>query len=280
MKSWFLITLVLMISSFAFITSAADKRPAVMINFVDGTEQRFRLDHIDETRVILLKAGFQRKVIFSPSEIVWMRFRPEVKTKIPQGQEGVVLADGSILNGLPIWMDDQSYWIELNDHKRKRVELKKVIFIQFANSKDAIRIPTISTNAIASRVNVSATNEWTNTNLVIKKGQDIWFTVGDYSTVNCSNALQAISASGVPNLLNESTSVPSANLCSLIGKIGEEGKPFLVGLARTPVVAEDSGNLFLGVNDNNFKDNSGALDVFVKVIISSAREEKNASGHN
>ncbi len=279
MKSWFLIGLVVMISCIAFITSAVVKRPAVMIGFVDGTEQRFHLDHIDETRVIVLKAGFQRKVIFSPSEIVWMRFRPEVKTKIPEGQEGVVLADGSILNGLPIWMDDQSYWIESNDHKRKRIELKKVIFIQFANSKDAIRIPTVSTNAIASRVNVSATKEWTNTNLLIKKGEEIWFTVGDYSTVNCSNALQTISASGVPNLVNESTSVPSSNLCSLIGKIGE-GKPFFVGFARTPVVAEGSGNLYLGVNDNNFKDNSGALDVFVKVIISSAQEEKNASGHN
>jgi hypothetical protein len=279
-KFRFVIGLVVMICCIDFISSAADKKPAVMISFVDGTEQRFHLDHIDETRVIVLKAGFQRKVIFSPSEIVWMRFRPEIKTKIPEGQEGVVLADGSILNGLPVWMDDQSYWIELNDRKRKRVELKKVIFIQFANSKDAIRIPTVSTDAIASRVNVSATREWTNTNLAIKKGENIWFTVGDYSTVNCSNTLQAISASGVPNLLNESTSVPSANLCSLIGKIGEDGKPFLVGLTRTPAVAQNSGNLFLGVNDNNFKDNSGALDVFVKVIISSAQEEKNASGHN
>ncbi len=280
MKSWYLIALVMMISCIAFITSAADKKPAVMISFVDGTEHRFRLDHIDETRVVVLKAGFQRKVIFSPSEIVWMRFRPEVKTKVPEGQAGVVLADGSILNGLPVWMDDQSYWIELNDRKRKRVELKKVIFIKFANSKDAIRIPTVSTDAIASRVSVSATKEWTNTNLLIKKGEKIWFTVGDYSTVNCSNALQSVSASGVPNLLNESTSIPSSNLCSLIGKIGEEGKPFLVGFARTPVAAENSGNLYLGVNDNNFKDNSGALDVFVKVIISSAQEEKNASGHN
>ena len=246
-----------MIVSVAFITSAAVKRPAVMIHFVNGNEERFRLDHIDDTRVMVLKAGFQRKVIFSPSEIVWMRFRPEVHTKVPEGQEGVILADGTILNGLPVWMDDDSYWIELNDHKRKRVEIKKVIWIQFANSKDAIRISTVSRDAIASRVNVSATKDWTSANLEIKKGQEIWFTVGDYLSISCGNS----------------------NPCALIGKIGEEGKPFTIGSMRTPVIAEESGNLFLGVSDNNFNDNSGALDVFVKVI-SSAQEEKNASSHN
>jgi hypothetical protein len=228
-----------------------------MIHFVNGTEQRFQLDHIDDTRVVLLQSGFQRKVIFSPSEIVWMRFRPEVNTKIPQGQEGVILADGTILNGLPVWMDDDSYWIELDNHKRKRIEVKKVIWIQFANSKDAIRIPTVSRNAVASRVNVSATEAWTNANLAIKKGQEIWFTVGDNSSISC----------GTPNQ------------CVLIGRIGEQGKPFTIGSMRTPVIAEESGNLYLGVNDNDFRDNSGALDVFVKVILSSAQEEKNASRH-
>jgi hypothetical protein len=244
LKFWFLIGIAVTISCVA---SAATKRPAVMIGFVNGTEERFQLDHIDDTRVVLLKTGFQRKVIFSPSEISWMRFRPEVNTKIPEGQEGVILADGTILNGLPVWMDDDSYWIELNNHKRKRVEVKKVIWIQFANSKDAIRMPTVSRNAVASRVNVSATKEWTNASLSIKKGEQIWFTVADE--------------------------------CALIGKIGEEGKPFTISSMRTPVIAEESGNLYLGVSDKNFKDNSGALDVFVKVIISSAQEDKNASRH-
>jgi hypothetical protein len=251
--SWLPLGLVLIFATFAF---AAVKNPAVMIRFVNGTEQRFHLDHIDQTRVIVLKTGFQRKVVFSRSEIVWMRFRPEVSTKIPEGQEGVVLADGTILNGLPVWMDDQTFWIGLNDHRRKRIEFKNVTFIQFANSKDAIRIPTVSGDAIASRVNVSAEKEWTNSNLRIRKGEEIWFTVRDYSSISCGNS----------------------NECSLIGKIGP-GKPFSIGTGRTPVIADDSGNLFLGVNDNNFTDNSGALDVFVKVIISSAQEEKNASSH-
>jgi hypothetical protein len=252
-KFWLLISLTM----FCCTAFAATKRHAVMIGFVNGTEERFQLDHIDDARVILLKSGVQRKVIFSPSEIMWMRFRPEVHTKIPEGQEGVILADGTILNGLPVWMDDDSYWIELSDHKRKRVEVKKVIWIQFANSKDAIRIPTVSRNAVASRVNVSASREWTNANLQIRKGQEIWFTVGDYSSISCG----------------------ALNQCALIGKIGDEGKPFTIASLRTPVIAEESGNLYLGVNDNDIKDNSGALDVFVKVIISSAQEDKNASRH-
>lgn len=269
MKTWLLLSLVLFLPW----TYAAERKPPVMISFVNGTEQRFRLDHVDDNRVIVLKAGSQKKLVFSRSEIISMRFRPEIPVKIPEGEEGVVLADGSVLKGSPVWMDEQSFWIGLEDHKRKRVELKKVTFIQFANSKDAIRISAASRDSITSRVNVSAAKNWTNSNLTVKKGQRIWFTVGDYSDCNCGNSSQTATSDGIPNSVSASSPVPSANLCSLIGKIGEEGKPFEVGLRKTAIIAEESGNLYLGVNDSSLKDNTGKFDVFVKVTISAERSE-------
>jgi len=287
-KPWLLLSLVLFLSWFGLAVYAVERKPPVMINFVNGTEQRYRLDHVDENRVIVLKAGFQRKLVFSRSEIISMRFRPEIPVKLPEGEEGVILADGSILKGSPVWMDEKTFWIGLEDQKRKRVELKKVTFIQFANSKDAMRISAASRNSITSRVNVSAAKNWTNSSLTVKKGQQIWFTVGDYTDCNCGNSLQAATVDGIPNSANASSPVPSANLCSLIGKIGEEGKPFEVGLRKTAVIAEESGNLYLGVNDSSLKDNTGKFDVFVKVTISdersessriSAPEEENASRH-
>ncbi len=49
----------------------------------------------------------------------------------------------------------------------------------------------------------------------------------------------------------------------LIARVGS-GKAFVVGKART-VVAKESGALYLGINDNNWKDNTGDFSVSVSV---------------
>jgi hypothetical protein len=81
------------------------------------------------------------------------------------------------------------------------------------------------------------------------------------------------SADGIPDQPISNLTLPGEKFCSLIGRIGDS-KPFLIGLQRTPVIAETSGQLFLGVNDSNFSDNKGESDVFVKIA---RAEEKNAS---
>lgn len=53
---------------------------------------------------------------------------------------------------------------------------------------------------------------------------------------------------------------------ALIGKLGESGvvQAFFVG-ARAEFTAERAGRLFLGVNDDNYRDNSGSFKVRVRV---------------
>jgi hypothetical protein len=45
----------------------------------------------------------------------------------------------------------------------------------------------------------------------------------------------------------------------LIGRVGYTSKPFPVGNTRTPITMPRSGELFLGINDFVFKDNSGSF---------------------
>ncbi len=265
--------------------SAAERNPAVMIGLVNGKEIRFRLEQIDENKVIGMKPG-PEKIILSRSDISWMRFRPEVPKKIPAGQEGVLLSDGTVIIGSPIHMDEKYFWIEDSDFKRKRAEVKKVVFIQLANSKDAVRIPSASKNAITSHVRVVAARDWTSSNLTVRPGVEIWFTVGDDSVSYCSSSTEPSTAHGTVN--NEKTNLPvsDANTCSLIGKIGNDGKPFFIGNQRKAFISETSGQLLLGINDSTFEDNKGQFDVFVKIERAgenskslSAPEEKNASEH-
>ncbi|HTQ12926.1 MAG TPA: hypothetical protein VMH86_03545 [Rhizomicrobium sp.] len=49
---------------------------------------------------------------------------------------------------------------------------------------------------------------------------------------------------------------------SLVGKIGPSGKPFEIGAGKT-IVPSTSGELYLSVNDNNFRDNSGSWEVSI-----------------
>lgn len=50
----------------------------------------------------------------------------------------------------------------------------------------------------------------------------------------------------------------------LIGRVGNNGKPFPIGRTRTPIAMPKSGELFLGINDFVFADNAGAFTVTIQ----------------
>ena len=57
---------------------------------------------------------------------------------------------------------------------------------------------------------------------------------------------------------------PGLDRYALVARIGTEGAPFQVG-THTAITIEDPGELFLGVNDEWFKYNSGSFDVEVQI---------------
>ena len=63
-----------------------------------------------------------------------------------------------------------------------------------------------------------------------------------------------------PNIATLSWLAPGITSYSLVGKIGVFGEPFFVGSSFSGVAAE-SGDLFLGVNDEFFPDNVGGFTV-------------------
>ena len=57
---------------------------------------------------------------------------------------------------------------------------------------------------------------------------------------------------------------PGLTPWSLVGKIGDNGKPFQVG-SKNAITPQSAGELYLSVNDNNFGDNSGSWNVTVQL---------------
>lgn len=79
-------------------------------------------------------------------------------------------------------------------------------------------------------------------------------------------ASQFTGPDGYPDLRNERALLPSANIGALIGRIGENGAPFLIGASYDQPIPAD-GTLFVAMNDiiEQFGDNQGRMAILVTV---------------
>jgi hypothetical protein len=119
---------------------------------------------------------------------------------------------------------------------------------------------------IALNVRVMADNTangWTNSGYVVKKGQRIRITgAGSVSLGKGQTATPA----GLPDLDDTEKLLKMVPTGALIAVIGDDNNDFIyIGSSREFTAGRD-GALYLGVNDGNLNDNSGAFDVKVEIL--------------
>jgi len=105
-------------------------------------------------------------------------------------------------------------------------------------------------------VTVPGQQAWTPTGLTVRSGETLTF--------NASGEVKfpgTASPSGSGDM-NPANPVPNAPTGALIGRIGN-GQPFGIG-AQASFAAPGAGQLFIGINDTNFTDNSGAFQVQIQ----------------
>lgn len=120
--------------------------------------------------------------------------------------------------------------------------------------------PTFFTIKVPVRAD-NANNGWTNTGLVVRKGQRLRISStgrvslggGRFSTP----AGMTGSADNDKLMRNEATG-------ALIAVIGDDNDDFLLIATRRDFVAQRDGVLFLGVNEGNLNDNTGTYDVVIE----------------
>lgn len=126
------------------------------------------------------------------------------------------------------------------------------------------RPPSSSPNffQINTRVRGDATtNGWTNTGLVVRRGQRLRLT----ATGNVNMGAGRVSTpAGVRTLSDRDKLMKDEPTGALIAVIGDDNDDFiLIGRSRE-FVAQRDGVLFLGVNEGNLNDNTGAFDVVIE----------------
>lgn len=106
-------------------------------------------------------------------------------------------------------------------------------------------------------------NGWTNTGWVVKKGQRVRIS-GDGKVSLGRN--QSTMASGLPSLEDPQKLLKNVPTGALIAVIGDDNNDFIYIGASREFTATRDGALFLGINEGNLDDNSGAFNVKVEIL--------------
>ena len=114
----------------------------------------------------------------------------------------------------------------------------------------------------ASGVRVAANQRWTPTGIQVVDGQTVAFNVQGEVQLSTSQEDRAGAAGSATGRRAAGAPLPSALAGALIGRVGN-GAPFGIG-NQTMVPMPATGELFLGVNDDELGDNSGGFVVDVR----------------
>jgi PA-IL-like protein len=107
----------------------------------------------------------------------------------------------------------------------------------------------------------NANNGWTNTGLVVRRGQRL--RINASGRVSLGNN-RSSTPDGLPNIPDRDKLMRNQPTGGLIAVIGDDNDDFVfIGRSRDFVVQRD-GVLFLGVNEGNLSDNSGNYDVVIE----------------
>jgi hypothetical protein len=136
----------------------------------------------------------------------------------------------------------------------------------YTNTTPNNTVKTDTTKPIVLNVRVLADNTangWSNSGWVVKKGQKLRIT--GKGQVSLGNGRYS-SPSGISSLPDNDKLVKNEPTGGLLAVIGDDNNEFIYIGASREFVAPRDGALFLGVNEGNLNDNSGAFDVTVEIV--------------
>ncbi len=110
-------------------------------------------------------------------------------------------------------------------------------------------------------IQVPANRSWTATGITVRKGDTVRFSARGEVRLGGGSTDDASGVNGRQGAYAPRASAPRVVLGGLIGRVGN-GDPFGIG-SQEAVPMPNDGQLYLGVNDSTFQDNSGEYTVVV-----------------
>ena len=114
----------------------------------------------------------------------------------------------------------------------------------------------------------NASNGWTNSGLVVRRGQRLKVSASGRVSLGQS---RFATADGLANITDRDKLMRNSPTGGLIAVIGDDNDDFIFIGRGHDFVAQRDGVLFLGVNEGNLADNTGAFDVVIEAEASGSR---------
>jgi hypothetical protein len=266
---------------FSVFAAAADRATFIMR---DGSRQSGTIASVSPSGENIIGMQFHiitdngQQVSFPTSQVAAIDFaggtpsQSEVN-ELPttSGENFLVLRNGTGQTGKleQLLRGDTLSWI--NDAGQKQqyaIHDVARVYFDVPAARTAMNLPTptgavgtTGTVAQPGAVQVQANQQWTDTGVTVKKGDRVAFqTSGEIRWGQSPD--QTAGPDGNGSMRNPAYPVPVAAVGALIGRVGNSA-PFPIGSNNQPIVMPADGRLYLGVNDNEVGDNSGAFSVIV-----------------
>jgi len=120
--------------------------------------------------------------------------------------------------------------------------------------------PTFFTIKVGVRAD-AANNGWTNTGLVVRKGQRLRITASGRVSLGRG---RFSTPGGVATIADADKLMRNEATGALIAVIGDDNDDFILIGPRREFVAQRDGVLFLGVNEGDLADNTGSYDIVIE----------------
>jgi hypothetical protein len=121
--------------------------------------------------------------------------------------------------------------------------------------------PTFFTIKVSVRSD-NANNGWTNTGLVVRKGQRLRINASGRISLGRSRGYST--PQGISTISDNDKLMRTEATGALIAVIGDDNDDFLLIGPRRDFVAQRDGVLFLGVNEGDLADNTGTYDIVIE----------------
>ena len=108
---------------------------------------------------------------------------------------------------------------------------------------------------------VNAAEQWHDTGVVVRAGQTVYFEAS--GSVRWGPGRQDGPDGERNSPRNEARPMPNRPAAALIGRVGESNDYFFIGDDTGAIRVRGNGRLYLGINDDYLRDNSGSFRVTV-----------------
>lgn len=188
----------------------------------------------------------------------------------------IVLRDGRIIRGklYDISDDGETVTINTTPDRRERFSASQIhrLYMNPASARvvynNQVTAPTVVERVpvatAGTSIQVDASRAWTDTGITVRRGERVAFLAS--GTVNWGKGAEQTAGPDGSDQVTGSTRrrypLPELGAAGLMGRVGN-GKPFPIGANMEPILMPAAGRLSLGINDDNYTDNSGAFTVVI-----------------